>query len=442
MRLFRRVSRRRTPVFYGWVIVAVMATAGGINTALGTVNFGLFIKPMGDELGITRAMFGWAMTARQVAAGLTGPVLGRLIDRFGTRILLAAAVAVAAGVLVGLAHVTYGWQVAALLLIMGLVGMQGPGSLLTGVPVTKWFIRRRGRAMAITAVGTPVAAIVLMPLTQLFIDWFGWRHAWLALAALGAAILIPLSLVFVRRQPEDMGLAPDGDTAAAGPAANPGGVGMAARQRAEEVSWTVSDATRSLVFWRLVGVFTLEALALGTVSFHRIPNFMDRGIDPHLVSLGISVDATMLSFSTLTMGLLVERFPARFVGAVGYVLLATSVFFYSFASTAPMMFMSMAIWGTGIGAGGLVRNYLLADYFGRRHQGSIQGFLTPMTLVVGGIGAPVAGYVRDITGSYGTIWVPAASLMVVGALLLAFTPPPKDKPLVQSKPVLSQPSLS
>src|SRR6476619_6616728 len=119
--------RRRDGLFYGWVIVAVMGTVGGLTMALGGLNFGLFIKPMGDDLGIGRATFGWAQSARQVASAATEPLVGGLIDRFGARLLLTAAALTTGLALMGLSTATAGWQIVLMFGLMGLVGMSGPG---------------------------------------------------------------------------------------------------------------------------------------------------------------------------------------------------------------------------------------------------------------------------------------------------------------------------
>ena len=78
--------------FYGWVIVAVMTVISGMGMGMAGFNFGLFIKPMGDELGISRQTFGWAISVRQVGAAITGPLFGRIIDRRGSRLVLMGAI--------------------------------------------------------------------------------------------------------------------------------------------------------------------------------------------------------------------------------------------------------------------------------------------------------------------------------------------------------------
>lgn len=423
-----RPAQHGTKLFYGWVIVAVMAAVGALSMALGSLNFGLFIKPMGDELGIGRAVFGWAQSIRQVASAVTAPLVGGLIDRFGVRVLLAAAAVATGAALVGLGFVTESWQLIALFGVMGVVGMSGPGALVTSVPVTKWFVRRRGTALAFVSLGIPVGGLIFVPLTQILIDAAGWRAAWVILGIIGAGIIIPLALIFVRREPEDLGLLPDGAPSAA---VAPGATSFAARQPAppsaqDEHSWTRPEALRTATFWRLAVVFSIVMLATNSVSVHRIPSFMDRGLDPRLISYATALDAAAAGLSTFAMGLLTRRIPARFIGAAGFLLLALASALTILAGDHPVMFLSMIIFGLGIGALMLMQNLLWADYFGRRHLGSIRGAVTPITLIFGGAGAPVAGYVRDATGSYTPIWLAATALMALGAVVLAATPPPRS----------------
>jgi cyanate permease len=98
------------------------------------------------------------------------------------------------------------------------------------------------------------------------------------------------------------------------------------------------------------------------------------------------------------------------------------------ADSHPIMFASMITFGFGIGAGMLMQNYLWAEYFGRRHQGSIRGAVTPITLMFSAAGPPIAGYVRDQVGSYDPVWMVAIVMMLLGAIAVATTPPPGRPP--------------
>ena len=409
-------------LFYGWTIVAVMAASGAVSMAMGSLNFGLFIKPMGDDLGIGRASFGWAQTARHSASSVTSPIIGWLIDRFGSRVMLPVATLATGAAMVGLAYMSLPWHLIALFAVMGLVGMSGPGALVTSVPVLKWFVRERGRAIAFTSLGIPIGAVLFVPLTQFLIDEVGWQTAWVVLAIIGVAVIVPLSAVFVRRQPEDMGLLPDG---AASPST--GDNGARGREPADEVSWTVQEAIRPSTLWRLVVVFSAVHLATGTVALHRIAAFMDRGLDPTLISFATAFDAVCAGASTFVFGMLVRRVPARFLGGLGFSMLAAASVMTVYATNLPIMFISMAIFGLGIGGMMFLQSFIWADYFGRESVGSIRGLVNPINLAVGGLGAPAAGYVRDITGSYDPAWWAGVVLMTFAAVLTVVTPPPVSK---------------
>ena len=415
-------------LYYGWVIVFVMATAGAVSMAMGSLNFGLFIKPMGDSLGIGRAWFGWAQTIRQISSAVTSPPVGWLIDRYGSRVMLPVAAIVTASAMVALSFMndaSDAWFMVAMFALMGLVGMSGPGALVTSVPVLKWFVRKRGRAISFMALGIPVGAMVFVPLTQMFIDWWGWERAWIILAIIGVSVIAPLAAIFVRRQPEDMGLLPDGDSMHASESGEEGEARPA--EFVDEVSWTVREATRSPIFWSLVAMFSMVSLATSTVALHRIPDFADRGFDTTLIAYATAFDAVCAGAASFSFGILVSRVPGRLLGALGFSFLAIASVMTIYAADDVTMFSSMAIFGLGIGGMMFLQNFIWADYFGREHVGAIRGFSMPINLILGAAGAPIAGYVYDETGTYDVVWWVGVGLMVCSALLALVTPPPKRR---------------
>ncbi len=433
--------------FYGWVIVGVMAASGAVSMAMGSLNFGLFIKPMGDQLGIGRAAFGWAQTARQGAGALSSPIIGPLLDRFGSRAMLPLSALATGGAMLGLANMSEAWHLIVLFAIMGFAGMSGPGALVTSVPVLKWFVRDRGRALSFMSLGIPIGAVLFVPLTQILIggvgplaqvfedlfgrslpqfliDGVGWRNAWVILAAIGVVVIVPLGAIFVRRQPEDIGMLPDGARPRSESPQADGAGAPDANAPMEEVSWKTRDALRSTTLWRLVIVFSAVQLATGTVALHRIPDFLDRGLDATLVSYATAFDAVCAGASTFAFGMLVSRVPARFLGGLGFSFLAAASVLTIYADNVPIMALSMAIFGLGIGGMMFLNNFIWADYFGRENVGAIRGVVNPINLVVGGLGAPVAGYIYDFTGTYEAAWWVGVALMTFGAVLTVMTGPP------------------
>lgn len=419
----RPATQKQPRFFYGWVIVAVLSLASMVGMAMGGgLSYGLFIKPMGDDLGLGRAVFGWAQTARQITGALTSTHVGQLVDRFGVRVLLPAAILLSALAMLGLSVMTEGWQLIALFGVVGVAGLAGGASLLTSVPIAKWFVRGRGKAMAIATLGNPIGGVIFVPLTQVLIDGSGWRSAWVILAVGCAAAMIPLALIFLRRNPEDMGLLPDGATHGRQRHVTSTASGASAVAHDSEVSWTRHEAIRTATFWRLVFVFAVVMLGQGTVGVHRIPSFMDRGIDPTLVAYATALDAAAAGASLFALGLVVDRFQVRYIGALSFLLVAVAIFLMLHTDAAPMMFASTAIFGLGVGGSLLLQGYIWAAYYGRGNLGAIRGVVQPITLAFASIGPPLAGYVRDVTGSYDFVWWAGLGLVVLGAMVLLASP--------------------
>lgn len=411
-------AKRRPRLFYGWVIVAVLALCNSATGILAMFNFGLFFKPMGEDIGATRAMFGWTQSIRQVTNAVTSPITGRLLDKYGARIILPVTMTVTCGLVLLLAFVNAPWQMMLIFGAMGFFGLTGSAGLITSVPIAKWFVRKRGRAMAFAFLGSSIGAIALVPLTQVFIGAYGWRGAWAAIAIMCFIMVVPLSLIFLKRNPEDIGMTPDGD-------AQPTSTDAAAIQEDDGYQWTVREATRSTVFWRLMVAFSFTTLAQTSLGVHRVASFIDRGIDPRLVSLAIAADATAATISTLFMGFMYERLHARILGGASLLLMALAIFFTIIATDVPRMFLATVTFGTSVAGISLLQNNLWAEYYGRRNVGAIRGLALPVVLILGATGPPVAGYVFDFTGSYTTVWSVGIGLMVSGALLLLFTGKPR-----------------
>ena len=230
---------------------------------------------------------------------------------------------------------------------------------------------------------------------------------------LAIIIIIPPSLYFLRRQPEDIGLIPDGE-----------------QNKSEdfidkEVSWEFKEAVRTNVFWKITICFTVISIATGTIAIHRIPAFMDRGLEPQLIALATAFDAVCAGISTFIVGNLVKKIGIRILGTFAFLLLAIASLITIYANSFFIIFISMAIFGLGIGGLMFIHSFIWADYFGRKNLGIIRGKVTPFILIIGGIGAPISGYVRDYTGSYISVWFFGTGLMFFTAILFFTCKKPK-----------------
>ncbi|MCZ6535835.1 MAG: MFS transporter [Chloroflexi bacterium] len=404
--------------FYGWVIVVTLFMVNFATMATGTLNFGLFVLPMSDDLGMSRGFIGWSQTTRMLAGGVSGFILGRLLDRHGPRVLIAVASLTTGACMVGLVYIQDAWQFLLLFSVMGLIGLSAPGGLLTSVPVAKWFVRQRGKALAMATMGLGVGGIAFMPVTQVLIDEVGWRGTWLVLAIVSVTLTVPLAVLLLRRQPEDMGLNPDG-----APTELPQlSQRLASR---EDHQWTASQALHTRTFWRLILFFGLLGFAAGGGSIHRLPYWVEQGFDPKLVSYAFSADAAGAALMALTAGFLVDRFPVRFVALASCLGFITAIGLMLIASTAFYLFASTILFGLSVGANMIVTSFVWADYYGRTFLGTIRGIVLPATLVTAGAGAPIAGYIYDAGGSYKPVWWILIMLYALAALVIINTKAPQ-----------------
>ena len=393
------------------MIVAVLWLVNFSTMATGNLSFGLFVIPMGGALGMTRSQFGWAVTTRRLAAGLSSYIVGRLLDRYGPRVMIPVSAGVIGLALLVMSRVDSPWQVIALFGVLGMTGLAAPQNIMTSVPVAKWFQRKRGMALALAASGLGTGGVFFLPITQLLLDNIGWQTTWVVMAVVFMALSIPLSAIFLRRQPEDMGLELDGGPPAPGRGAP---IGPAASPAPEETSWTVREAFRTATMWRLLLAFALAGVAQGGTSVHRIPYWIENGFNAQLVSFSFAGDAAGAATMALFAGWMADRVPIRIIGAGSFVGLAVAMGLALVGRNEFFLFGSGILFGLSVGAGMILHSYIFADYFGRTFLGSIRGIVLPVLLISNAIGAPLVGYLRDSTGSYVSSW-----WMILGIYLLA-----------------------
>src|SRR5499426_809177 len=203
----------RLPFFYGWVVVAVVFVTMGVGVNARTA-FSLLFPPILAEFGWERGVTAGAFSFGFIVSAALSPSLGKLMDRRGPRVVMELGVLLMGVGLLLATFVREPWQ---LYLTQGV--MVGGGSVCLGYTgqglfLPHWFVRRRGLAMSLAYSGVAVGSFVILPWMQFLIGRSGWRAACWAVAIVVLVLLAPLNLL-VRRRPEDMGLAPDGDARSA-----------------------------------------------------------------------------------------------------------------------------------------------------------------------------------------------------------------------------------
>lgn len=416
------MAARSGRLYYGWVIVASFFVLNIAGQASGTLNFGLFVIPMAEELGLSRQAIGWAQTMRLWASGLSGILIGRWLDRYGPRGPMLLAIIVATCGLLILARTKTPAVLFGVLFALGLTGWTAPagGALIATVPVSKWFVRLRGRAVGVVQIGLGVGGALLVPITQTLISNRGWQSAWITLAWVSAATL---PLVFLlRRQPSDMGLKPDGETSRS----DQRNANTELSEQRSAPPWNLPEAVRTSSLWKLSASLAIIAFLLGASSVHRIPHWIELGFRPDTVSLAFSLDAIAAAIMALVAGFTVERIDARLVGTASCVSFCLAVALMAIGQPwAPLLFASTLLFGIGVGLYMVVGGVIWAQYYGWQLVGTIRGVVLPFTFLAGGLGAPLTGAMRDASGDYQSSWIVVLLLCVAATALIASARPPR-----------------
>ena len=385
---------------------------------VGIGNFGIFVAPMSEELGLGNSAFGWALSARLFGFALSGPFIGRLLDSRGSRVPLAVAGLMLGGAAASMSLINSGWQMIGLALFSGMMGFWGSSTLFLTIPIAKWFVRKRGRAMSVFFPSIPFGIGISSPITQLLVDTVGWRDAWFILGIIGGLSIAAISLAFVRNKPSDLGLLPDGESASLD--ANE----RARMERRLEYSWTVRQSMRTGAFWRISVAFGLLMAAMGTVGVFWVAFLRSLDISPQVAALAFSVQAFTQVASAIVIAPWMDRMQPRYVAMAGFASVAAGMLVAAVASTTWHGFAGAALAGVGLGAGMLTQTHIWPAYYGRDHIGAVRGAATPITLIMTGIGTPVLGILFDLT-SFTMGWLAAAGALSAGFMLLALSPKPR-----------------
>lgn len=275
--------------------------------------------------------------------------------------------------------------------------------------------------MAVTFVGIPVGIFIFSPLTQYLIDTMSWRAAWLILGGGGSLVIVLVGLLIVRKDPESMGLQPDGDLIEDD---DTGDMSSEHPPVQAEYSWTRAQAIRSFAFWALIIVVSVNSLGWGALGMFRIPFYIERGVSPQLVAWALSAEAVMAAIIALPTGWAMDRLQPRFVVAATQIVFII-VFIVTMNVTAAWhVFAATIIFGIMGASSAIAQNALWPAYFGGKHIGSIRGLSVPLILVFSGLGAPITGAIKDATGTYKPAWLVVMALLVGATFLILMTPKP------------------
>jgi len=391
---------RRSPIFYGWVVVAVTAivvlVTAGVRSAPGA-----FLLSMIAEPGWSTASVSFAAAAGLVVFGLSGPLSGWLMARIGVRAVVLTSLLVTGTALLVTSVVREIWQ---LTLLFGLLSGLGTGlvaSVLGPTVATRWFVRNRGLVTGILGASTSTGQLIFFPLLTALAVTVGWRLGAVVLGVLSFALVLPV-ILWVRNDPADVGARPQGVTEGAIAPTRPSDPGVMRR------------AVRTSDFWFLAGTFFVcGATSNGLVGQHFIPHAVDHGFTAVAASTALAVMGFFNFVGTIASGWLTDRWDPRRLLLVYYGLRGVSLLFLPFIHDTISISAFAILFGLDYIATVPPTVALVADRFGRHNVGIVYGWVFAAHMFDAAIAAWVAGIVRENVGDYAAAFVAAGWIAIV-----------------------------
>lgn len=399
-------------VYWGWVLVWTLGVTTIVSYGSTQYFFGVLVVPIERDLGWSRTLISGAFSLGLVVSGLLGVPVGRLVDRHGARVLMAAGSLLGGLGLLATSQVREPWQ-----FYLAWAGVISLSNALTFYPVTftvitNWFVRRRGSALALLTLLGGLASPVFVPLAGILVDRAGWRAALVVFGVAQLVVALPLHATLVRRHPEDLGLQPDGQPGTNAQASPTSG----ARFR---------EAFASLPFWTLTASSALGLLAHSVILAHQIAYLIGRGFDPVLSASA----AGLLGIASLpgryVINRLSERISPQALLLACTVAQAAGIALLGLAASAALVWAYVAVYGAAFGAISPLRASTMADQFGRRSYGAITAAAGVPVALAGATGPIAAGALYDSLGSYALALALTAAAFLLSAAAVAVTPRPR-----------------
>lgn len=410
---FSQASSRR--YYYGYLIILAGFVTQFIAVGMSNYIVAVFQVPMTEEFGWSRGDFSFSRSIGQMVMAFTGFLIGSHIDRFGGKPFILVGAIILSSSLWALSSIESLLQWHILNGLSLTAGAALIGNLVVNVTLGKWFVERRGIAVALAGMGVSFAGIVLPPLCTWLVDTYGWRDAWRFLAVGAALCTLPMGLM-VKRAPEDFGWHPDGKS---DEEIRDGKGALAAFDY--DNSMTRSQAMRTTHFYKLVLAFGLFQVSITVILLHGNAMMTDAGYSRLIASAMFSLASLPALISKPFWGLMIGKHNASVLAAIGAVITGFSVMMIVLSVGWRLDWLVYASFlMMGIGWGGLLplQEVIWASFFGRRYLGSVRSTAMPFSFTLSAIGPWVVGAYYDAVGNYDVALLVIASCNLASGVML------------------------
>jgi MFS family permease len=391
-------------MFYGWWVALALSIIVFLSSGI-RFTIGPFLKPVSADLGVDRGSFSLVIAISLLLYGAFMPLVGRLVDRIGSRVVCSAGAVVMAASLVLTSRMTTLWEFYLYYAVVGSLGLAATGHVMGSVTLANWFVRRRGVAMSLLGSASMAGMAILVPLAMWCILRFGWRASFVILGIGSLLVMLPLTVWVLRDDPESQGLEPDGV------AATPG----RATSRIERTA--IAEAIQVPSFWLLTAGLFNCGFSMSLLSAHGVPMLTDHGFHPMAAASAIGFLGMTAIGGGIVLGLISDRCGRKPVLAAVYLLRLAAFGMLFLVRDPALLLVVAAIGGVGMSGSLAMTSALTGDIFGRYSVGSIFGLIFLSHQTGSSLGSWLGGFLFDVTGGYGVAFGVAGALLLIAAIL-------------------------
>jgi MFS family permease len=410
--------------FYGWWIVVGGTAILFVSSGIGFYGHSAILDPLRAQYGWSKGTISAAVTMYFAVAGAMGLVVGRLIDRYGSRPMLIIGAATMGSGFMLLSRVTELWQFFLVYFLIS-VGWSGASLITVSTLISNWFIRRRGLAMSLTMTGLSLGGMVLVPFSIFLTNRWGLQITLPVLGIVFWIVVIPTTIFIIRQRPSDLGQFPDGE----------GPLSISEKITSSRLSydsqlqvWTRAEALKTTAFWAIVGAFFL-ALS-GQIAFlvHQV-SFLSETLGAKGAATAVSITAGASIIGRLFLGSLADRSDKRYLAMFCFFIQSAAVMAMAYNRQPVVLYLGTLAFGLTMGGIVMLQSLLIGECFGMVSFGTISGLSGVFSVSGASIGPTIAGLIFDSTRDYGAAFsiFSVAGLLAMAAVFFARPPVPSGR---------------
>ena len=407
---------KKDQIFYGWWIVLICSILTTYGSSVFYYGFSTFVKPVAEELAWSMTVVSGAFSLFRLEAGIASPLVGYLLDRIGPSKLVFLGGIIMGGGFIYLSYVNTPLHFYGAIIFVSF-GFSAFAGIAVGNPlVGKWFVKKRGNALGIYNATRGLAGL-FVPVMAYLIVHYGWRMTLLILGPLTWLIVLPLSF-FLKPSPEEYGLLPDGEEFEDNFHNANRAIKVATSER--EIHVPARKALTTSAFWILTTCLFTHQITQAAIFVHLIPYLIDKGINPTSAASVVSFIALTSIIGRYGSGWISDRFNRKWLLSILFIMQPISLIFLIRVQNFMDVIPFILLYATAYGGTVVVKAIIVGDFYGRKHYGTIFGFVQGFSTFGSVVGPLMAGFVYDTNGSYQLAFISFAIMMGFTALLISF----------------------